>query len=102
LQVLVDPAVLSGEATWYKVDQAPPAIPALASIITTLDDAVANNNPTSTGTRGNLLIGEGDIPGTDDNYLLRVDAAFNVNNNNGVDGEAIAMTFRLSNDDGGA
>lgn len=103
VEAIVDPVKLNAEATWYKVDAQPPGAPgALASIITTLNDAVTNNSFTSTGTRGNLLIGEADIPGSDDNYMLRVDASFVVDDGDGIANEALALTFRLSNDDGGA
>ncbi len=98
-----DPAQLAADVTWYKSDVAGIPDPGmLAATISTMDAAVAGGTYTSTGTHPDAFITEGDLPDADDNYYLRADGEFTVDDRDGVGGETFQVTFGLRSDDGSA
>lgn len=100
---LTDLVQLNGELTVYKKDVAPnPDPPILPSTVALMDDAVANGTADFTSTEADALFGEGELEGTDDNYQLRVDGSFTVDNGNETPGEKLQVSFALKTDDGSA
>lgn len=104
-QTFADPVVMTGDATSYKVDSdsaTTGTVPgALAATISQTDAAVAGGTADWTATHDNIDITGAHLDGTDDDYLLRVDGQFIIDNGVGSGSEALAVTFALRNDDGG-
>ena len=102
-EIIIDPVLLSQDIDIYKKDVAPtnPA-PAIPDTITLMDTAVDEFTEDFLSTHPDTLFGEGEIDGTDDNYQLRVDGTFTVDDGDGTPGETIDITFTLRTDDGSA
>ena len=98
-EFFVDPVLLSGDVTVYKEDLAPSGI---ANTISLLDTEVTNGTVDFTSTEVDTLFGEAELAGTDDNYQLRVDGQFTVDDGDATPGETIDLTFTLRTDDGSA
>ncbi|YCM43378.1 hypothetical protein V2O64_18900 [Verrucomicrobiaceae bacterium 227] len=101
--ILRDVVLLSNDLTVYKEDVAPtnPG-PSLPATIALMDEVIANSTADFTSTEADSLFGEPETEGADDNYQLRVDGQFTVDDGDETPGETIQVSFILRTDDGSA